>query len=360
MRDQFRIERYEMQLLRIRYLSVGLTLYAIAAVFLTEVVKSRLWMLFGGLFVTVLVFWMISGAVGGSFGKKSKYGKEVTFLPIGVVILGCMIVAEVLESTELLWLETFTVVFFIAINVYALYLRNYVRFVYANRDADYMAVYHVTLGNTRAYRLWYMFTILAVLSVAILPIWGIFDGFWKNIFKKGASGGASPTPVLTPASPTETVPEPGFLSDLVVEPSHSSWPEWVGVAMSVFFAAIILLGAVILVKSMLTKVTDAKTSMETDRVIDLKRILVPVHEEVSRTRDDNVYDENAYARRIRRTFKRTVFDRYGDEDIPELTPSDLLEHGTENREILLEKYEKARYSDIPCTADDAKAVRPTK
>jgi hypothetical protein len=32
----------------------------------------------------------------------------------------------------------------------------------------------------------------------------------------------------------------------------------------------------------------------------------------------------------------------------------------ENDDILLEKYEKARYSNIPCTPEDVKAVKPAK
>ncbi|MBQ3980294.1 MAG: hypothetical protein II634_05820, partial [Lachnospiraceae bacterium] len=171
MKDQFRVDRYEMQLLRIRYLSVGMTLYALAALGLRIPMKDRMWMLFGGLFLTILLFWILSGMVGNTVGKKSKYGKEMTFLPIGVGILIALIVAEYLKHTELVWMESLTLILFLAMNVYAIYLTNYVRFVYANRDADYMAVYHVTLGNTRAYRLWYMITVLAVLCVAILPIW---------------------------------------------------------------------------------------------------------------------------------------------------------------------------------------------
>ena len=148
MKDQFRVDRYEMQLLRIRYLSVGMTLYALAALGLRIPMKDRMWMLFGGLFLTILLFWILSGMVGNTVGKKSKYGKEMTFLPIGVGILIALIVAEYLKHTELVWMESLTLILFLAMNVYAIYLTNYVRFVYANRDADYMAVYRVSLGNT--------------------------------------------------------------------------------------------------------------------------------------------------------------------------------------------------------------------
>lgn len=358
MKDQFRVDRYEMQLLRIRYLSVGMTLYALAALGLRIPMKDRMWMLFGGLFLTILLFWILSGMVGNTVGKKSKYGKEMTFLPIGVGILIALIVAEYLKHTELVWMESLTLILFLAMNVYAIYLTNYVRFVYANRDADYMAVYHVTLGNTRAYRLWYMITVLAVLCVAIIPIWHIFDNAWSRI--------------LEPKEPTEQVetPPPGSsITDTPEEeeqqqtakPENSSKDlSWIGVAIKCFLAVMLLLAMIVLAKSMSSRITDAKTSMETDRVIDLKRILVPIQDETVRLRDDNVYDENTYARRIRRTFKRTVFDRYGDREIPELTPTDLLGHTAENREVLLEKYEKARYSEIPCTPEDVRAVREPK
>ncbi|MBQ2558503.1 MAG: hypothetical protein II553_05785, partial [Lachnospiraceae bacterium] len=336
MKDQFRVDRYEMQLLRIRYLSVGMTLYALAALGLRIPMKDRMWMLFGGLFLTILLFWILSGMVGNTVGKKSKYGKEMTFLPIGVGILIALIVAEYLKHTELVWMESLTLILFLAMNVYAIYLTNYVRFVYANRDADYMAVYHVTLGNTRAYRLWYMITVLAVLCVAILPIWHIFDNAWSRI--------------LEPKEPTEQVETPPPGSSITDTPEEeeqqqTAKPEnpskdlsWIGVAIKCFLAVMLLLAMIVLAKSMSSRITDAKTSMETDRVIDLKRILVPIQDETVRLRDDNVYDENTYARRIRRTFKRTVFDRYGDREIPELTPTDLLGHTAENREVLLEKY----------------------
>ena len=359
MRDQFRIERYEMQLLRIRFLSVGMTLYALAAIYLRIPFKDRLWMLFGGLFLTLLIFWGLSGMVGSTVGKKSKRGKELTFLPIGVGILAAVIVAEYLDKTELFWMESFTLILFLAVNVYAIYLTNYVRFVYANRDADYMAVYHVTLGNTRAYRLWYMITVFAVLSVAILPIWGLFDGAWSNLLK---SQKATTEITVTP-TPTSGDVDPQEEEIITPAPEHKDSTAnlaWIGVMIKLFLAACIIVSAYFLARSMLSRITDAKTSMETDRVIDLKRILIPIQEETVRLRDDNVYDENTYARRIRRTFKRTVFDRYGDVDIPELTPTDLLGKEDEGSDVLLEKYEKARYSDIPCTADDVKAVREPK
>ena len=349
MRDQFRIERYEMQLLRIRFLSVGMTLYALAAIYLRIPFKDRLWMLFGGLFLTLLIFWGLSGMVGSTVGKKSKRGKELTFLPIGVGILAAVIVAEYIDKTELFWMESFTLILFLAVNVYAIYLTNYVRFVYANRDADYMAVYHVTLGNTRAYRLWYMITVFAVLSVAILPIWGLFDGATTEI-----------TVTPTPASGDVDPQEEEIITPAPEHKDSTANLAWIGVMIKLFLAACIIVSAYFLARSMLSRITDAKTSMETDRVIDLKRILIPIQEETVRLRDDNVYDENTYARRIRRTFKRTVFDRYGDVDIPELTPTDLLGKEDEGSDVLLEKYEKARYSDIPCTADDVKAVREPK
>ena len=130
----------------------------------------------------------------------------------------------------------------------------------------------------------------------------------------------------------------------------------------IFLSVFIIFAMIQMVRILMTRITDAKTSMETDRVIDLKKTLLPIQDEVIRIRDDNVVDENAYARRIRRTFKRAVFDRFGDVDIPERTPEELLGTGRpqENDDVLLEKYEKARYSNIPCTPEDVKAVRPQK
>ncbi|MBR5712144.1 MAG: hypothetical protein IKX54_00965 [Lachnospiraceae bacterium] len=362
MRDQFRIERYEMQLMRIRFLSVGMTLYAIAMIFLHDFMHEKLLYMFGGLFAVLIVFWLISGAVGATMGKKSKHGKEIVFLPIGIIMCLGIFVAEKRDWTELLWIEAFTLILFLAINVYALYLANYVKFVYANRDADYMAVYHVTLGNTRAYRLWYMITVLAVLCVAILPFWGPMNGLFSKLLDRmnSASGPATPVPIEVTIPPQGEITPAVSVHDSGFAPGTSGNNEVIAAILSAVLIVAIIAAAIFLGKIMISRITDAKTSMETDRIIDLKRTLIPIPTETIRVRDDSVADENAYARRIRRTFKRTVFDRYGDEDIPELTPTDLLGNVGENREVLLEKYEKARYSGIPCTADDVKAVRGPK
>ena len=40
-----------------------------------------------------------------------------------------------------------------------------------------------------------------------------------------------------------------------------------------------------MVRILMTKITDAKTSMETDHVIDLKKTLIPIQDEVVRIRD---------------------------------------------------------------------------
>jgi len=361
MKDQFRVERYEMQLMRIRYLSVGMMLYAVGALFVYSFLSKNLWLLFGGAAVVLLVFWFLSGMVGGTIGKKSKNGKEFIYLPIVLAgILISLILADIVfDSTELVWVETFLLALALATNIYAIYLMRYIRFVYANRDADYMAVYHVTLGNTRAYRLWYLFTVLAVLSVAILPIWNPFDNLWGRIKTRSRTDN---TVTVTP-TPDTSVPD----SSPEVEPDANTTPErppadlkWLGTLIKIVVSVMIVFAGVLVVRSMLVRITDAKTSMETDRIIDLKRVLIAVPDETVRTRDDTVLDENTYARRIRRTFKRTVFDRFGNEDIPELTPTALLGNRDENEDVLLEKYEKARYSDIPCTADDVKAVKEPK
>lgn len=367
MRDQFRLERYELQLFYIRHISVFMILYSIALVaYLHRPLGDRLWlMLLCG--VAVVVFARLwAGFFSGMFTKKNRRGHEVVFLPLGLILFACYTIASMYDFEETSWVEMILLIAFLGLNIYAIYLAHYVRFVQGNRDADYMAVYHVTLGNLRAYRLWYLATCLLVISVAILPFWGPLNRFWKNLIhsivdrmNKG-SAGPTPTPGTGVGDITLTpTPTPGTVTNA----TSGGMGGTVGTILYIIIGLFIIFATIQLVRIMLTRITDAKTSMETDHVIDLKKALVPLpSDEVIRTRNDDVIDENVYARRIRRTFKRTIFDKFGDVDIPEKTPEELLGTGVQHEtdDVLLEKYEKARYSNIPCTPDDVKAVKGPK
>ena len=366
MRDQFRLERYEMQLFTMRHICVFLILYSIALLaYLHRLFGDRLWLMLLGTAVVIVLARLWAGFFSGMFLKKNRKGHEVIFLPLGVIPFGCYAYSSMRGYDMLSWVELILLFIFLGLNVYAIYLAHYVRFVESNRDADYMAVYHVTIGNLRAYRLWYLSTILLVLSVAILPLWGPLNRLWTNWIQKmsdrlqaaNSGGGGTVTPV-----PTDITPTPADIPGAVTEAASSGSNQWLVTVIYIVIGAFLIFATVQMVRIMLTKITDAKTSMETDRIIDLKKAILPIQDEVIRVRDDSVIDENAYARRIRRTFKRAVFDRFGDVDIPEKTPEELLGTGMpqETDDVLLEKYEKARYSNIPCTPDDVKAIRPQK
>ncbi|MBR4812956.1 MAG: hypothetical protein IKZ69_03515 [Lachnospiraceae bacterium] len=365
MRDQFRLERYEMQLFVMRHICVFLILYSIALlVYLHRLFNDSIWLMLLGTVAVVVLARLVAGFFSGMILKKNRKGHELVFLPLGAIIFVCYAYSAMREYDMLSWVELILLVLFLGLNIYAMYLVRYIRFVESNRDADYMAVYHVTIGNLRAYRLWYLSTILLVLSVAILPIWGPFNRFWANWISKMSSrlnaanqgGGGAITPVPVDVTPTPDI------SGAVTEAAASGSNQWIVTVIYIVLGAFIIFATVQMARIMLTKITDSKTSMETDRIIDLKKAIMPIQDEVIRVRDDSVIDENAYARRIRRTFKRAVFDRFGDVDIPEKTPEELLGTGRpqETDDILLEKYEKARYSNIPCTQDDVKAIRPQK
>lgn len=367
MRDQFRLERYEVQLFTIRHICVFLILYSIALIaYLHTLFKDRLWLMLLGTIAIILIgrFW--AGMFTNMITKKNRKGQELFFLPLAVIPFGCYAFSAMRGYDMLSWVEMLILVVYVGMNIYAIYLSHYIRFVQANRDADYMAVYHVTLGNLRAYRLWFLSTILLVLAVAILPIWTPLNRLWTDWIHRMAermrSGGGTGTTTTTPVSDITATPTPISNGGAVGQPTAFGLNQWVVNILYIVIGAFLLFAMVQMVRIMVTKITDAKTSMETDRVIDLKKAILPIQDEVVRVRDDSVIDENVYARRIRRTFKRTVFDRFGDVDIPEKTPEELLGTGVpqETDDILLEKYEKARYSNIPCTPDDVKAVRPQK
>lgn len=370
MKDQFRLQRYELQLFYIRHISIFVILYSIALVaYVHKLLGDSVWwmVIIGAVVVLIARFWagLFSGMVT-SRGNNSKK-RELVFLPLGLIIFICYMVAGMLNLTETTWAEMILLIFFIGLNIYAIYLAHYVKFVRVNRDADYMAVYHVTLGNTRAYRLWYLATGLLVLSVAILPMWDSLNSFWKRIIRSLSERFSldklnSPTIPATEHGVDVITPTPGFEGGFEVAAPGGSSNPWVVKIIYILVVAFLLFATYQMVRILMTKITDAKTSMETDDIIDLKKTLFVIQDEVVRTRTDDVADENAYARKIRRTFKRTVFDKFGDVDIPEKTPEELLGTGVpqENDDILLEKYEKARYSNIPCTPEDVKAVKPTK
>ena len=368
MRDQFRIERYEAKMYNIRYLSVGIILYSVALIaYVHTLLKDNVWLMLLGLGATLLVFRMLAGFFGGIFSKKSKRGREVIFLPLAVIIFACYAIAGARNYTETSWVEMIALVLFLGMGVYALYLAHYVRFVNSNKDADYMAIYHVTLGNFRAYRLWYLVTILVVVAIAVMPFWNGINSLWKGILagfsKRWSQGGSSAPQDSNPTGETaELTPAPdegGAVFDNIFGDALSETAQKV---ILVLIALFVLFCAFQAFRILLVKITDAKTSMATDHIIDLKKtaVIPPVPDEVIRLRNDDVFDENSYARRIRRTFKRAVFDRYGNDDVPEKTPQELLGRKSDDNEILLEKYEKARYSNIPCTAEDVKAVKAPK
>ena len=370
MKDQFRIQRYELQLFYIRHFSVFLIMYAIALVaYVHKLMGDRLWLMIlgiaGALILARIVAWVFTGMF---MSKSGKGGHEIVFLPLGLIVFICYMVAGMLDLQETSWVEMIILIAFIAMNIYAIYLKHYVKFVRVNRDADYMAVYHVTLGNLRAYRLWYLATALLVLSIAILPMWKSLNKLWSRIIKSLserfnlAQLNSPNIPATEPGSPVTPTPEIIGGDGFTVPTDSGGLSETAVNIIYILIGAFLLFATYQMVRVLMTKITDAKTSMETDHVIDLKKTLIPIQDEVIRVRDDDVIDENAYARKIRRTFKRTVFDKFGDVDIPEKTPEELLGTGMpqENDDILLEKYEKARYSNIPCTPEDVKAVKPAK
>ena len=371
MKDQFRIQRYELQLFYIRHFSVFLILYAIALVaYVHKPLGDRLWLMILCIAGVLILARLFAGLFTGMFMSKNKNGShEIVFLPLGLIVFICYMVAGMLDLQEVSWVEMIILIGFIGLNIYAIYLKHYVKFVRVNRDADYMAVYHVTLGNLRAYRLWYLATGLLVLSVAILPMWKALNRFWSRIIRNlserfNLANLNSPTiPSTEPGGATPTPTPDAFLGGGGTVPDAGGGLSETAVnIIYILVGAFLLFATYQMVRILMTKITDAKTSMETDHVIDLKKTLLPIPDEVVRVRDDDVIDENAYARKIRRTFKRTVFDKFGDVDIPEKTPEELLGTGVpqENDDILLEKYEKARYSNIPCTPEDVKAVKPAK
>lgn len=368
MRDQFRLERYEVQLFTLRYICVFIILYAVGLVaYLHVLFKDKLWLMILGAVAIIVIARFMAGFFSNMVSKKNKKGRELVFLPLGVIPFACYAFALMQGYEETSWVEMGLLILFVGIVVYGIYLAHYIRYVQGNRDADYMAVYHVTIGNLRAYRLWYLATVLLVLAVAILPFWKPLNNAWGRMLSTlRARLDSGQNPGGWNAEPGTNIPDVPFNPE---EEPFEPLVEAAGGAASVatiiayvLASAFIIFAMVQMVRILMTKITDAKTSMETDRVIDLKKTLIPIQDEVVRIRDDNVVDENAYARRIRRTFKRAVFDRFGDVDIPERTPEELLGTGRpqENDDVLLEKYEKARYSNIPCTPEDVKAVRPQK
>lgn len=362
MRKTYRLLDYEKQLYRFRFVFLGLCFYSVAAIVMDNFVRDNLYILLGALVVFAGGSYLLGCLFSNLLSEKRNNRKERVFWALGFVNIAAYLISAAMECLGLQYVELIALFLFVALAVYALYLAHLIGYMKDNRDVEKEAMHHVIIGNMRAFRLWYLVVTLVVLSFAVLPVWTLFDSIWKwfiNVIRSLLGNHLNfDSTVKNPELNIGDALNPDAESILNVSAKTGKTGSfWTEILPFLILAVIFMVLAYCLGKFLISKINDQRTTMMTDRVIDLKFSASEYRDEIIRTRNEDVDEDNVYAKRIRKTFKRTVFDRFGEQDIPEKTPEELLNRADGSHEVLLEKYEKARYSDIPCTSDDVKAVK---